>query len=305
MQSPPPADAPATPAFSILCFGEALWDERPDGRTPGGAPMNVAMRLARLGADVRFTTRIGTDESGDALLDYIATEGLALDGVQRDAVHATGRVLVDLTNPSEARYTIVEPAAWDFISDDAGTHAAATGERVVVFGSLAARHATSRATLHRLLDSATLRVFDVNLRPPFIARDVIEPLLQRAHWAKLNEDELRVIADWHGWQDEFEPLLRQVSNHYGLDTVCVTLGANGAAMLHAGRLHQQPGFAVQVVDTIGCGDSFLASWLLDLLRGSDPDRALRRACALGALVAGEAGANARIDSARVDALAGA
>jgi sugar/nucleoside kinase (ribokinase family) len=59
-----------------------------------------------------------------------------------------------------------------------------------------------------------------------------------------------------------------------------------------------------VVDTIGCGDSFLASWLLDLVQGSDPGRALRRACALGALVATAAGANPAVDAARVDALAG-
>jgi fructokinase len=75
-------------------------------------------------------------------------------------------------------------------------------------------------------------------------------------------------------------------------------------MLRDGQLHRQAGFDVPVVDTIGCGDSFLASWLLDLVQGSDPGRALRRACALGALVATAAGANPAVDAARVDALAG-
>jgi fructokinase len=292
-------------AGTILCFGEALWDEKPSGRTPGGAPMNVALRLARLGATVRFVSRVGCDEAGDALLDCIASAGLAIEDVQRDALHATGRVLVDLSHPTEARYTIVGPAAWDFIGEE-GTACAATGEcPVVVFGSLAARHARSRATLNRLLDSARIKVFDVNLRPPFIERDVIEPLLARADWAKLNEDELHVIADWHGWHGELEPLSRRVAAHYRIDVLCVTLGAHGAAMLRADRFHRQPGFSVPVVDTIGCGDSFLASWLLDMLGDVEPDRALRRACALGALVAGEAGANPAIDPARVDALAGA
>jgi fructokinase len=55
---------------TILCFGEALWDVRRDGRTPGGAPMNVALRLASLGGAVRLATRVGRDEAGDSLLAF-------------------------------------------------------------------------------------------------------------------------------------------------------------------------------------------------------------------------------------------
>jgi fructokinase len=289
---------------TIVCFGEALWDEKPDGRTPGGAPMNVALRLSRLDADVRFVSRVGRDEAGSALLDYIASAGLPIRDVQLDALHATGRVLVDVTNPHEARYTIVEPAAWDFIGHENNSGTLGDECEVVVYGSLAARHATSRATLHRLLDAARIKVFDVNLRPPFIERGVIEPLLERANWAKLNADELQAIAGWHGWRGELEALCRQVAARYAIEVLCVTLGAHGAAMLRAERFYRQPGFSVPVVDTIGCGDSFLASWLFDMLRGAEAERALRRACALGALVAGEAGANPAIDPARVAALAG-
>ncbi len=291
------------PPPTILCFGEALWDVRRDGRTPGGAPMNVALRLASLGGTVRLATRVGRDEAGDTLLAYLRQAGLDTRAVQRDPRHPTGRVLVDLTNPHEARYTIEQPAAWDFIAMDEALQAPGAG-LTVVYGSLAARTATSRQTLLRLLDDAQLCVFDVNLRPPHVERSVIESLLQRADWAKLNQDELHVIADWHGWTGDLDALLHRLVEHYRLDCACVTLGGLGAAMLRDGLLHRHAGFDVPVVDTIGCGDSFLASWLLDLLRGSDPGRALRRACALGALVATEAGANPAIETARVDALAG-
>jgi fructokinase len=288
---------------TILCFGEALWDVRKDGRTPGGAPMNVALRLASLGGTVRLATRVGHDEAGDSLLAYLRQAGLDTRAVQRDPRHPTGRVLVDLTNPHEARYTIEQPAAWDFIATDEALQAPGAGQ-VVVYGSLAARSVTSRQTLLGLLDAAPLRVFDVNLRPPHVDRNVIEPLLQQANWVKLNQDELHVIAGWHGWAGNLDALLHRLVDHYRLDCVCVTLGAHGALMLRDGRLHRQAGFGVPVVDTIGCGDSFLASWLLDLMQGSEPGRALRRACALGALVAAEAGANPAVDAARVDALAG-
>jgi fructokinase len=291
------------PPRTILCFGEALWDVRGDGRTPGGAPMNVALRLASLGGTVRLATRVGRDEAGDSLLAYLRQAGLDTRAVQRDPQHPTGRVLVDLTNPLEARYKIEQPAAWDFIATDEAPQVPGS-DLAVVYGSLAARSVTSRQTLLGLLDAAPLRVFDVNLRPPHVERSVIESLLQRANWAKLNQDELDVIAGWHGWAGNLDALLHQLAAHYRLDCVCVTLGAHGAAMLRDGRLHRQAGFRVPVLDTIGCGDSFLASWLLDLLQGSDPERALRRACALGALVAAEAGANPAVDAARVDALAG-
>ncbi len=298
-----PRPSQMTTPRTILCFGEALWDVRRDGRTPGGAPMNVALRLASLGATVRLTTRVGCDEAGDSLLAYLRHAGLDTRDVQRDPRHPTGQVLVDLTNPHEARYTIEHPVAWDFITTDEALQVPGA-DLALVYGSLAARSIASRQTLLALLDTASLRVFDVNLRPPHVERSVIESLLQRANWAKLNQDELQVIAGWHGWTGDLDALLLRLAEHYLLDCVCVTLGRLGAAMLRDGRLHRQTGFDVAVVDTIGCGDSFLASWLLDLVLGSDPARALRRACALGALVASAAGANPVVDTARVDALAG-
>lgn len=288
----------------ILCFGEALWDERPDGRVPGGAPMNVALRIVRLGGEVRLLSRVGNDPPGDELLAYLAGEGLPTATIQRDERQPTGRVVVDLSSPTEPRYDIVAPSAWDFIDFPPGADHASEPPAVVVFGSLAARHEVSRGSLLRVLEQATLRIFDVNLRPPFTDRATLEVLLQRADWIKLNEDELRTIAGWHAPASEPGEAMRSIADRYDLETVCVTLGGRGAAMLHAGRFYSQPGFEVPVVDTIGCGDSFLACWLTDLLNGRDPQSALRRACALGALVATRAGATAAIPGDELDALAG-
>jgi fructokinase len=75
-------------------------------------------------------------------------------------------------------------------------------------------------------------------------------------------------------------------------------------MLHQGRLFRQAAFAVRVVDTIGCGDAFLASWLSRLVSGGSPEGALMLACATGALVATRDGANPVIDEAEIRALIG-
>ncbi len=285
----------------ILCFGEALWDLPPGGMVPGGAPMNVALHLKRLGAPVSLLTRVGNDNLGERLLAYLADQGLATDRVQIDPRHPTGRVLVDLSDPQEARYEIEQPAAWDFIERDR----AQTDPDVLVFGSLAARHEVSRATLRELIEAARLRVFDVNLRPPFVDRERIEALLKSSNWIKLNEHELDLLADWSRIGGDRDRRIAGLAARYGLDAVCVTLGGDGALLLHAGALIEQPGFDVEVVDTIGCGDSFLARWLWGMLSAETPPEALRRACALGALVATRDGANPSIEEREIRALIGA
>jgi len=277
----------------VLCFGEALWDITPDGRLPGGAPMNVALRLAEFGVGATLLSRVGDDVLGHELIGYLSDQGLDTARIQVDGQQPTGRVNVDTSNPQAVRYDIVAPAAWDYI--DAGAYLGAAGERAdaVVFGSLAARHEQSRDSLLAILDRAMLRIFDVNLRPPFDEREIVEALLQHADWVKLNESELDLIAGWLG-VDGSDKGLAALAKHYRLDTVCVTLGDDGAILLHQGRLLRQPAFRVEVVDSIGCGDAFLGSWLAQMLAGRDAADALRRACAVGSIVASRAGASARI-----------
>lgn len=286
----------------ILCFGEALWDMLPSGKQPGGAPMNVALHLARFGADVRLLSRVGDDDLGRALLEYLAAQGLATDLVQIDARHPTGQVLVDLSDPHAVRYDIAEPAAWDFIDGAEYANVPTDSDTIVVFGSLAARSSVSRGTLFEVLDRVRLKVFDLNLRPPYVDRDVIERLLHRADWVKLNEEELDLVARQPGDPRSPEDGVHDLSHRYALATVCLTLGERGALMRHGGRVFRQPAFHVRVVDTVGCGDAFLAAWLSEMSRGSDPQHALARACAVGALVATRAGANPVLNEADIQAL---
>lgn len=278
----------------MLCFGEALWDMLPSGRRAGGAPLNVAVRLAQCGVDTRLLSRVGCDADGDALLDYLDSVGLSRQYVQRDEAHATGAVRVDTSNPDAARYTIDRVAAWDFI--DAEPYRRLGGERieVIVFGSLAARHAVARQALMTLLDRAQLKVLDVNRRPPFDDAATLRLLLERADWVKVNEQELRAIgaagrAATRG-ATSLEALARSVQASYGLAALCVTLGGEGAVLLLGDTIYRQRAYAVRVVDTVGCGDAFLATWLAAMLAPLDPAAALEQAAAAAALVASSAGA---------------
>lgn len=287
---------------SVMCFGEALWDLLPDGPAPGGAPMNVALRLRQLGAEVALLSRVGRDELGQRLLDYLHSQGLDTCHVQIDEQQSTGTVQVDLSNPAEARYHIVQPSAWDFIAADEASAGRLKSCSAIVFGSLATRSNQSRETLLGLLNSPALKVFDVNLRPPFVDRDTIELLLRRCDWAKLNEHELAVIAGWCGIVGGVEEQIRRLAAHYRLHGVCVTEGGDGATLFLKGEFFTHPGFKVQVVDTVGSGDSFLATWLYFMLAGANPADALRRGCAMGAAVAASQGANPSIGRIQLEML---
>lgn len=287
---------------SILCFGEALWDMPPGQRMPGGAPMNVAARLARAGLHVHMLSRVGRDDLGDELIAYMAAQGLTTGYVQQDDRYPTGTVIVDSSDPEDVRYEITGPVAWDFI--DAGPYIEDSGGScdVVVFGSLAARNEVSRESILQLLKTATTRIFDVNIRPPFAGREILEALLGNSDWVKLNESELDEIVQWHDPAATGEAAMRALQQRYDLEAVCVTRGSDGAELLYQSRWYRQAAFDVAVVDTVGCGDAFLGSWLSGMLSGSLPRDALRRAAAVAAIVASSKGANPEITEADVQAM---
>jgi len=289
---------------SVLCFGEALWDIVQGRRVPGGAPMNVALRLRSHGLNAELLSRVGNDALGDELLGFLRGHGLPTGSIQVDERWPTGTVQVDTSDPSAARFDIREPVAWDFI--DARQYLEESGQTpdTLVFGSLAARNEHSRASLLRLMEVARLKVFDVNLRPPFIDRPLIETLLRTSDWVKLNESELELISSWHRPFASIESAARELRDRYGFESLCVTLGGDGALLLHRDEVYRQRAFAVEVVDTVGCGDAFLGTWLSKMLCGGEPGDALRRAAAIGALVATSAGGNPDIPEASVSALTG-
>lgn len=274
----------------ILCIGEVLWDALPAGLFPGGAPFNVACHLKMLGEEVAFASRIGEDELGRQILRRMQQKGLASTWVQVDEEQPTGIVNVTLTQRDNPSYEIVQPAAWDFIALVDGLAELAGTARAVVFGSLAQRHAVSRATIEILRRRSALAVFDVNLRPPFIDRGVIEASLQDADLVKLNEKELQQLAEWFGFAPDLQDAAAQLAEAFACDSVCVTRGARGAGMWRAGRWLEHPGFSVPVRDAVGAGDAFLAALLSGLLAEKPLDKVLAFANATGAFVATKDGA---------------
>ena len=301
-----PSPANASPPVTVLVVGEALVDEFDDGcRVAGGAPFNVARWLAALGVPTCFVSRVGKGDAGArCLLDSAQRVGLSVQDVQVDDLHPTGRVVVTRTSGGH-QVTMGSPAAWDHIDPDLALQALqAALPRVVVFGTLAQRHQTSRKAITQLLQSTTaLRVADLNLRAGTDTVELAEHTLKLADWLKVNEDEWAQLLTWFApgaQQGRAEPrsassaLAQQALMHrFRLQRVVVTCGERGWFTLNAVGCVDARGCAQAVptlVDTVGAGDSFLAVLVAGLAWGQPLGESLQWANRLAAAVCGQQGA---------------
>jgi len=278
---------------TVVGIGELLWDCFGDTRRPGGAPANVAFHAGQLGIDGVVVSRVGADPSGDALLNKLAERGLSTHAIQRDAGHPTGLVTVDMTRRDQPVYTIHEDAAWDYIEFDSKLAAVTSRASAICFGTLAQRSTKSRETIHRVLDESgdALLICDVNLRPPWYTRELIETPLHRCHVAKLNDEELPVVAGlFELGPGDTKACARALRERFDVKVVCVTCGERGCLVVTEDDCVQVPGRRVEVEDTVGAGDAFTAALICGLLWKWPVASVAQFANEVGAMVAGRRGA---------------
>ncbi|MDT7858383.1 PfkB family carbohydrate kinase [Rubrivirga sp. S365] len=281
----------STRTGEILCVGELLWDALPKGLFLGGAPLNVAFHLHALGERVAVVSRVGDDRLGREALRRMADRGVATELVQVDPELDTGFVRVSLDEGKEhPAYTIEQPVAWDALALTGALSERAAGAAAVVFGTLAQRQETARRTVRALGDAAALAVLDVNLRPPYAPRSVVESSLAAADVVKLNEAELAQIGGWDGTSGTLRERAEALAQRFDCRTVCVTRGADGSALWHRGAWAERRAYPVKVKDAVGAGDAFLAALLSGLLAGHTCDDVLDAASRLAAYVATRSGA---------------
>jgi fructokinase len=274
----------------ILCFGEVLWDAFGNEKKAGGAPMNVARHLVQQGNNVLFASSIGIDPSGVELTGFLRANGLYSDLIQRDENLPTCEVNVQLDESNTATYIIPKPVSWDNIEFTSQLEGASKKVGAIVFGSLACREEASFNTLLNVLDeSEALKIFDVNLRPPHFTMSTIETLAARADVIKMNEEEAELLI--HGSSGDLKQKIEEFQSKFHTKIICVTRGEHGAIIWNDYEFYEHPGCKVCVVDTVGAGDSFLATFITGLLNGTPMQRLLDKACAVGAYVTTQRGAN--------------
>jgi fructokinase len=278
-----------------VTFGEVLWDVFPTHKKIGGAPLNVALRMKSFGAESTIISKIGSDVDGKEIVSFLSEKGIETDTIQISEEYKTGVVNVMINEKGNASYDILYPSAWDKIALNEDIKKKVSDADVFIFGSLICRDEESRSTLNALLEEAKYKVFDVNLRAPYYTTDVLVELMMKADFIKLNDEELFEISrKLDSPYNSFEQNIKFIADKTNTKQVCVTKGAFGAVLYYNEKFYYNSGYFIKVVDTVGAGDSFLASLIVRLLRGKSPQKSLNYACAIGALVAGEEGANPKI-----------
>lgn len=284
----------------ILCFGEVLWDCLPDGLFLGGAPLNVASHLQRLGADGLMVSAVGDDTLGEEALKRIRERGLAITEIAVAEGIRTGIARAVLDAEGNASYEFPSPCAWDGIPAEPAL-AIASEMDAIVFGTLATRSPQNEDTLEKLLSiKGPLRIFDINIRQPYFDRLTASVLAQKADVLKINDEELAVLTGMEIGDEPPEGALQLLSTITGVRRICLTRGADGAVFWDQGNMTIADSPPTDVADTVGAGDSFTAAIILGLLEGESPDVFLPRACRLGSLVASHRGAVPDYDCGQID-----
>lgn len=284
-------------SLNAVCFGEVLWDVFPDHKKIGGAPLNVAIRLQSFGIDTAIVSRIGNDVNGAILVDYIQENGVSTDYIQNDNEYKTGEVTVFLDEKRSATYDINYPVAWDKIEFTTELQTLLTNADVFIFGSLVCRDNISKETLYQSLKLSKFKVFDVNIRNPHYTQKAILELMNMSNFIKFNDEEIIQICKFNKLSiNSIEEQIKSISKFTNTKQICVTRGSNGAVLYINNTFYYNNGIQVKVADTVGAGDSFLATLVSQLLHKEDPQKALDFACAIGAIVASKKGANPKISA---------
>ena len=287
----------------ILAVGEVLWDLLPEGPRLGGAPFNFTYRVSSLGDRGVMVSRLGRDALGDEALAAVRSLDVDTAFLQRDDAHPTGTVRVRFDAKRVPDYVIVPDVAYDYIELAEALHEAVAQADCLCFGTLVQRTERTRATLHHLLAHAQdcLKVLDINLRKDCYCRETVTHSLTHAELLKLNDDEIQELDSLLGVScGNPVDFCVEMMTRYPTQHCLVTFGESGAlAISRTGETIYEPGYHVNVVDTLGSGDAFTAGFVHKFLHGAT----VRQACCfgnmLGAIVATQIGGTEPVSPERI------
>jgi ribokinase len=259
---------------------------------PGGKGANQAVAAVRLGGDVTFIARLGTDSFGDQALAAYRQEGIRTDFVIRDDKAPSGVALI-MVNPTGENMIAVAPGAnGRLTADDVLAARIAIQEADCLLVQLevpleaveAALGVAHRSRVKTLLNPAPARKLPARLLE---LTDILTP----------NETEAAVLAGERPQESNAESLVR-LASILNVPTLVVTMGSKGACIIEGGKLNTVHTFPVTPVDTTACGDAFNGALAVALARHDSLSRAVQYANAAGALTATRHGAQPSLPTSR-------
>ena len=260
----------------LVTIGEILIDLTYSGRqngvpvyvaNPGGAPANVAVAAARLGADSAFIGKVGNDYYGGFLRETLTENKVDVSGMLTDASAPTTLAVVSLTDAGERSFSFYRRNCADtLLSPEELSDELLGNTRFLHFGSVSltddpARSATLFAAKRAKELGATV-TYDPNYRANLWnsekeAVERMKSVLGFVDILKISDEELPLLTG----TDDPEAGTRQLFDKYGISLILLTLGADGAYYRRGGETGKAEGFKVKVADTNGAGDTFFGAFL--------------------------------------------
>lgn len=280
--------------MKILSFGEILFDVYGESANLGGAPLNFCAHAVRAGAQASMLSAVGKDDYGKKALAQVAGYGIDIRHTAVLGDKMTGRCLVTLNEQGVPRYDLLEGVAYDYIPVPE-----LDGEDfdVFYFGTLALRSDYNRQTVETLLKNGKFGdVFvDINIRPPFYSDESILLALRNATLLKISDEELPVVGKTilGAGEHSADAVIAAIKDKFpNIKLLILTCGADGSVAYDfgTGTTSRCDAVKTKVVSTVGAGDSFCATFIVNYLQGVDTVSALRKASKVSAWVVAQEGA---------------
>ncbi len=303
----------------VVCMGELLVEfvsthdnislSRAPGFTkaPGGAPANVAVALQRLGLHTRFVGKVGDDPFGQYLRESIGVTGVDTSFLFVDRAARTTAVFVAVWDDGRKDLCFYRNPGADMLISAEDIDGQVFGDaRCFHFGSISLINEPAASAQRKALQIARERglmiTYDPNYRPTLwpdaqMAHEVIFGQFRQCHMAKVSGEEWLTATGQESLDDGIGAILDQ-----GVELLVISRGEKGALATNGSYRIEMPAFPVQVVETTGAGDGFMAAMIARLLPEREKsgslakvDRkivedALRYASAVGALTCTRRGA---------------
>ena len=270
----------------VIAIGEALIDFIPHEkgralndvenflRVPGGAPLNVAAAVAKLGGKSQMLTKLGQDGFGDAILNEVKPLGVDVSRISRTKEANTALAFVSLREDGERDFSFYRNPSADMLlnAEEIEEEVFAQGG-ILHFCSVSLIDAPIKEAHRKAIEFAKrnncLISFDPNVRLPLwetpeACREAILEFLPFANIVKISDEELEFIT---GIADETEALNFLLQGD--VEVIIYTKGTNGAEFITKERKVFSPSFKVEAQDTTGAGDSFIGSFLYQVAEGDN------------------------------------
>jgi len=283
----------------VIVFGEVLFDIFPERKCLGGAPFNFAIHLHHFGVPVCFVSRVGNDPRGKEILDFARKSKLPTQNIQVDPKHPTGEVRVHRSPMAGHSFEIPAHQAWDYIEWDKNTRKILDEDTsLIYFGTLAQRDPRSRETLQNILKELPAHIpvyLDLNLRPPFYNRDILQQSLSGCNYLKANDEEVFKLKEIFNWSasDNLQSIARKILSEYDIDILCITKGEAGSEMHRKNRevfQTQKAGLVEHFQSSVGAGDAFSAKLVFGFLNQWKDEKLLNEASLFASQICTLAGA---------------